>query len=151
MAHFIYEVKWKLQSELTKNVHKYSTVFSASNWDAVVPCHGVRFPNMCMTYIFMASVHRFNGTVSRYEKSILLYIFQKLSINLITSERKKRFFVKGSVHNLHLKVSALYQVSYFKGHGILKIAVFLQSAQSWISKFTTVGTYSLYFLLFFKL
>ena len=31
--------------------------------------------------------------------------------------RHKFFFMKGTVHNLHLKISALYQVSHFKGHG----------------------------------
>ena len=30
-------------------------------------------------------------------------------INPITSEAKKNYFVKGPVHNLHLKYSALYQ------------------------------------------
>ena len=39
------------------------------------------------------------------------------------------FIIKGTVHYLHLKISALCQVSHFKGHGIFQIAVFLQFAQ----------------------
>ena len=34
---------------------------------------------------------------------------------------KKSYFVKGSVHNLHLKVSTLYQVSNFKKAGPSKL------------------------------
>ena len=44
------------------------------------------------------------GTFSRDGRGYKNYINQKVSLNPI----KKSYFVKGSVHNLHLKVSALY-------------------------------------------
>ena len=41
----------------------------------------------------------------------------------------KHFSIKGPVHNLHLKISALYQVLYFKTHAFFKIAMFFQLVQ----------------------
>jgi len=45
---------------------------------------------------------------------------------------------KGTVHNLHLKISALYHVFHFKGQGIFQIAVFLQLPKFGIRRTSSV-------------
>ena len=47
----------------------------------------------------------FKGTVQRYDRGTLLYIFRQLSLNPITSVRGKTvFFVKGPVRKLPCKI-----------------------------------------------
>ena len=50
-------------------------------------------------------------------------INRKVPLNLITFEAKS-YFVKGPVHNFHLKISALYQVNNLKKQALFQIVVF---------------------------
>jgi len=72
-----------------------------------------------MGYFFL------KGLSSEMEGDIKVVGFnRKVSLNPIALEAKKSYIVKGSVHNLYLKVSALYQVFNFKEQGIFQIVVF---------------------------
>ena len=66
---------------------------------------------------------RFKGTVQRYGRGGYLAIHILKGLFKSNNRGKTSYFVTGPVHNLQLKVSALYQVSNFKKQALFQVAV----------------------------
>ena len=69
------------------------------------------------------------GTVSQDGRGHKSVINRKVPLNRITSLRQKNYLVKGPVHNLHFKVSALNQAGTYIISLYSKLRRFLQSPQ----------------------